>query len=466
MYKPEIIQLHCATLYDLAEKFHDRHYFVFLDSRIDENDLGKFSFISFDPFQVVKSKGDLIESTGRLGNEISRGNPLDKIRNILSLCQVDDDCAGIAPIVGGGGIGYFSYELGRQLELLPNTAVDDLDIPECYFCFYDHLIVYDHERGKLYLSYLPLEELKGDYIEKLLSEINTMTKSCGEAPRRVAGDGSAIIHELGKDAYFDRFMKIKEYILSGDVYQVNFTQRFKVQIKKGVGWELYKNLMRINPAPFACYLNYPDVCVASSSPERFLRLTGRSVETRPIKGTIRRGETPEEDKQFRQDLLSSVKDRAELAMIVDLMRNDIGRVCEIQSVSVNKFPEIESYASVHHLVATITGDLARGMDAVDLLKATFPGGSITGAPKIRAMEIIDELEPVERGIYTGSIGYIGFNGNMDTNIVIRTFVIKGDTAYIQAGGGIVVESEDESEYYESLLKAEKLFRVVTDFAHP
>lgn len=467
MYTPIVTELTGISVYDLAERFHDRPYFIFLDSRCDENELGKWSFLSFDPFRVVKSKGEAIQVLGGGEAEIMRGNALDKIKELLGQYRVDPSCcAEFGPMVGGGALGYLSYDFGRQLERLPSQAVDDLDIPECYFCFYDHLVIYDHDKGKLYLSYLDISENKAGYVQRLSEEIGRICKearprsaSAAAKPVRPLRD-RAIAPQLDKESYLSRFRRIKEYILSGDVYQVNFTQRFQVSLDRDERWTLYRNLMQINPAPFACYLDFSEVCVASSSPERFLRVTGPHVETRPIKGTIRRGRTPQEDLVQKSKLLSSIKDKAELAMIVDLMRNDIGRVCEIGSVVVDRYPEIESYASVHHLVATISGELSSGKDAVELLKCTFPGGSITGAPKIRAMEIIDELEPVERGIYTGSIGYIGFNGNMDTNIVIRTFVIKDGKGYIQAGGGIVVESDEEGEYQESLLKAEKLFQAV------
>jgi len=236
------------------------------------------------------------------------------------------------------------------------------------------------------------------------------------------------------------------------------TQRFETRCKEINPWELYKRLMDINPSPFACFLNFPGVKVVSSSPERFLLVNRRYIETRPIKGTIKRGLTREEDEKNKDYLLHDEKNRAELAMIVDLMRNDIGRVCKTGSINVKSFPELETYSSVHHLVSTITGELEEDKNIMDVLKATFPGGSITGAPKIRAMEIIDELEPVERGIYTGSIGYLGFNGCMDLNIAIRTITITGDKAHIQAGGGIVADSVEEDEYDESLIKAQKLFK--------
>jgi len=222
-------------------------------------------------------------------------------------------------------------------------------------------------------------------------------------------------------------------------------------------WELYRRLRQINPAPFAAYLGFEGVSVVSSSPERFVHLSGKAVETRPIKGTRRRGETEAEDKALAAELLASAKDHAENVMIVDLERNDLGRVCEVGSVAVTELAALETFPTVFHLTSTITGKLREDKDGIDLLQATFPGGSITGAPKIRAMEIIDELEPTRRSVYTGSIGYLGFNGDIDLNIAIRTFIVKDGKAYFQVGGGIVYDSDPEAEYRETLDKGKALF---------
>ena len=262
------------------------------------------------------------------------------------------------------------------------------------------------------------------------------------------------------EEYIAAVKRIKEYIVAGDIYQVNLTQRFTCGLKRHP-WEMYRRLRRINAAPFSAYLNFGDGHVCSSSPERFLKVEGNRVETRPIKGTRHRSSDPREDLRLQEELLASRKDRAELSMIVDLLRNDLGRVCEYGSVKVEEHAVLESYATVHHLVSTVTGTLHAGQDQADLLRATLPGGSITGAPKIRAMQIIDELEPTRRSVYTGSLGYFSFGGAVDTNIAIRTFIVKGGRGYFQVGGGIVADSSPQDEFEETLHKGKALFETLS-----
>jgi para-aminobenzoate synthetase component 1 len=251
--------------------------------------------------------------------------------------------------------------------------------------------------------------------------------------------------------------RARQYIIDGDIFEVNISQRFETELTIP-SFELYKKLRAINPAPFASYFGFEDVTIVSASPERFLKVQGDWVETRPIKGTVRRGATPREDRARARELLSSIKDHAENMMIVDLERNDLGRVCRYGTVRVTELAILETFPTVFHLTSTVVGRLREGKNRIDLLKATFPGGSITGAPKIRSMEIIDELEPTRRSVYTGSIGYFGFDGNMDINIVIRTFLIKGNRAYFQVGGAVVYDSDPESEYRETIDKGRALIR--------
>ncbi|MCD5401764.1 aminodeoxychorismate synthase component I, partial [candidate division NPL-UPA2 bacterium] len=263
-----------------------------------------------------------------------------------------------------------------------------------------------------------------------------------------------------KEDYLKAVRKAKEYIGAGDIYQVNLSQRLSADLSI-LPFELYKRLRQINPAPFASFLNFDGIAIVSASPERFLCLRGRQVETRPMKGTRPRGQDRREDERQKAELLNSEKDKAELVMIVDLERNDLGRVCEYGSVRLREPRTLEPYATVFQTTATVEGMLRKGKDRVDLLKATFPGGSITGAPKVRAMEIIDELEPTKRNLYTGSLGYLSFSGEMDLNIVIRTFLLKEGKAYFQVGGGIVADSDPEAEYEETLDKAKALIEAVT-----
>lgn len=451
---------------DFAEYFSGRDHFVFLDSRSNGNNLEKYSLFSFSPFTVFKSKGADIEI--RQGNSCvkSEGNPFDCLKELYSNFKMPKgEYDSVSPFLGGG-IGYFAYELGRHLEVLPVTTKDDLGIPECYFCLYNFAIVLDHQSGKMSFIYFEPEGL-GAFVgkEELKNEIKSVPLGLYEKNdeyMRCSFSCGKLQSDFSPKQYIDTVNKIKDYIHAGDVYQVNLTQRFRTNIGTSDPWMIYKKLMDINPAPFSCYLNYEGVNIASSSPERFLKVIGGTVETRPIKGTIKRGKTAAEDKKYSEILQNSEKDRAELAMIVDLMRNDLARVCKPSTVQVRTFPEIETYSSVHHLVSTITGELQQDCDVFDLLKASFPGGSISGAPKIRAMEIIDELEPIERSLYTGCIGYIGFNGNTDLNIVIRTIVMKDGIAYLQAGGGVVADSVALLEYKESLLKAQRLIMALSN----
>ena len=269
---------------------------------------------------------------------------------------------------------------------------------------------------------------------------------------------SSLLNHTGKEQYREAFDRIKRYIRDGDCYQVNLAQRFSVAVS-GDSWGVYGQLRKFNPAPYACFFRLEDACILSSSPERFISVSNDMVETKPIKGTIRRSVYACEDKALAAQLLESEKDRAENLMIVDLLRNDIGKNCETGSVMVSRLFALESFAGVHHLVSTVTGRLARDRHALDLLRGAFPGGSITGAPKLRAMRIIEELETYRRTVYCGAIGYIGFDGNMDTNIAIRTLVHKDDRIYFWAGGGIVADSEPDSEYTECYTKTEAIMRL-------
>lgn len=487
----EEITLSNASFYDIAQYYNQRSYFAFLDSRLHENNLGNYSVIAFDPFLILKCKGNnlwLETGTGqRVDFEQEPGEDvfaaMDRIMCDYNLPVSGND--GPTPFLGGG-IGYFAYELGRQIEKLPVTTRDVMGEPDCCVCFYHTMISCRHENGKneskennqkkennekIYISYFhPGSQYPVTSPEQIKKELQAIpagiyhSKSRRRSLKGKKNENSNFLNEFRSDfargEYLAAIKRIKEYILAGDVYQVGLTQRFETGLGDINPWELYKRLMEMNPSPFAGYLNFNGINIVSSSPERFLRVNNRHVETRPIKGTVKRGATPKEDEENKRFLLNDEKNRAELAMIVDLLRNDLGRVCLPGTVKVESFPELETYSSVHHLVSTITGELPESKNIADVLKAAFPGGSITGAPKIRAMEIIDELEPVERGVYTGSIGYLGFNGYADLNIVIRTIVITGNKVHIQAGGGIVADSLEIDEYEETLLKAQKLFKAI------
>lgn len=447
----------------IFELFKSKPYCIFLDSASNTNALGRYSIIAFDPFLVFKSKGKVINI---IMNGYSRkliGDPLDYLQSLFKKYKCD--IKSNLPFISGG-IGYFSYDLCRQLESIKDNRKDKLHVPDIMFCFYNNAIIGDHMKNKTYIA---VSSIGADYscsLKKKLDQISAI----------ISGDDSIIASpsvkarqnlrkissNFSKEQYCDMVARAKEYIRNGDIYQVNLSQRFSTAIDSSDCCCLYNRLRIANPAPFSACLDFGDVKVLSSSPERFIKIRNGIIETRPIKGTRPRGKSIEQDNMLYSELVKSEKDRAELTMIVDLERNDLGKVCRIGSVHVKKLFEVEKYATVQHLVSTIEGTLLPGMDVIDCIRAAFPGGSITGAPKIRAMEIINELEPVKRGIYTGSIGYIGFDGSCDLNIAIRTIIVKGSEAFYNVGGGIVWDSLPEKEYQETLDKGKALMQVLME----
>lgn len=386
----------------------------------------------------------------------------------------------------GGGVGFWTYDLKDEFEDMPQEAEDTLGLPLWRFAWYDGVLVYDHEQKNYTLlacgmnrygecrkevAQARVEKIEG-LIEKYLenrklreSVLRDDSPSASKAnqveSQTQAGSEVEIQYTVTREQYLKDLQKLIDYIYAGDIYQANLTQRFQIPTTKEP-FELYQTLHAVNPAPFAAFLPYEDFQILSSSPERFVQITAQGeIETRPIKGTRPRGKTPEEDEAYAKELQESIKDRAELTMIIDLQRNDLGRICRYGSVQVTDLIRLEKYPTVWHLVSTINGSLRPGLRVSEILQAIFPGGSITGAPKIRAMEIIEELEPYKRGLYTGSIGYIGFDGAWDTNIVIRTILLKDGMAYFNGGGGIVADSVPEDEYEESLQKVKALIRVLS-----
>lgn len=442
--------------------FAQEPYSVFLDSAKDAYGMGRYSFIARDPFLQFTSKGLQVRIQAGDGLITAEGNPFAKLKELLHQYHCEK-IAGLPPFTGGA-IGYFGYDLGYLLEEIPGHSQDDLEVPDCCFGFYDTVLIFDHYEKKTYIAANGFPELQETArLARAEARIAEMTELIQQAqplddPRPAVAQG-----EYSSNFTYDKYCRMIQtgidYIAAGDIFQANLTQRFTAKLTIAP-FELYRYLRHINPAPFAAYLNFGEVIVASASPERYLLFKDGIVETRPIKGTRPRGTDPESDRRLREELINSEKDRAELVMIIDLERNDLGRVCEYGSVRVPDLIRLEEYATVFHLVSTVVGKLSPGKDIIDLVSASFPGGSITGAPKVRAMEIIDELEPVRRGIYTGSIGYIDFNGDADLNIVIRTFVIKNGNAYVQVGGGIVADSVPELEYEETLDKARALMRAL------
>ncbi len=377
----------------------------------------------------------------------------------------------------GGAVGYFSYDVVRHYETLPSIAADDLSIPDMQFALFDLITAIDHRTNRIQIIFCPsMERFLGEARDKLYREGLDRLAEC-EARFRGHPDPDpesaslpleaiSFMPQQTRDSYLDRVRRCQKYIAAGDIYQANLSHRFTVETP---AWSrsgsdrlryeqaLYEKLRGINPSPFSGLLHFDDLSLISCSPERLVRRQERRIDTRPIAGTRPRGRSAADDQQLVGELLANEKERAEHLMLVDLERNDLGRVCEFGSVQVDEFMAIEQYSHVSHIVSNIHGTLRQDATALDVIKATFPGGTITGVPKIRCMEIIEELEPVRRGPYTGSFGYIGWNGDLDLNIIIRTLVLCGTKGYLQVGAGIVADSDPAKEYEETLHKAQAFF---------
>jgi para-aminobenzoate synthetase component I len=429
----------------------DRDHAFFLDSGRSTNGLGAWSFLGFAPFHVFRS--NVLADLQLLLRRYARPNPICHL--------ISDNAASPIPPFLGGAVGFFSYELCTQLEKLPRAKPDDLpEIPDCEFAFYDAFIAHEHATGRSWLVANPVATTPAfTLLARLRETLSHPAVPCSQLSA-LNSQLLAPVSNFTAASYTAAIGRIKSYIASGDVYQVNLTQRFSSPLPCAP-YDLYLRLRERSPAPFAAYLSFGPVQLISSSPERFLTLRDRRVETRPIKGTRPRSTDPATDAALATELLSSEKDRAELLMIVDLERNDLGRVCDFGTVRVDKLWQLESHPTVHHLVSTVSGQLRSGLDIIDCVRASFPGGSITGAPKIRSMEIIDELEPHRRHIYTGAIGYIGFDGNADLNIAIRTITCVNNHAYYHVGGGIVWDSDPAAEYQETLDKGRAMHESLT-----
>jgi para-aminobenzoate synthetase component 1 len=470
---------------ELAAALQDLPYPIFLDSATgiasgEPHHLGRYSFVAADPVLVVRSKSQVTEVLERDTRRRVQGDALEVVRAVLREWAAPA-VPGLPPFQGGAA-GYIGYDYGAVLERVPPTRYDDLTVPDVVLGLYDWVLAWDHDRREAWLISTGLGAGGGpseDRARARAAMVRERLSRGAVAPHRPASQPprpmapSYPVTELGAApeglrstfthrGYLDAVARVREYIVAGDIFQANLSQRLQAPLGEAP-FDLYRRLRRRNPAPFAAYFDCGDITLLSASPERFLRLDERgSVETRPIKGTRPRGLGPMHDAALGRALAESEKDRAENVMIVDLLRNDLSRVCRPGSVRAPELFALEHHPTVHHLVSTVVGELAPGADAVDLVRATFPGGSITGAPKVRAMEIIAELEPTRRGVYCGSVGYLSRTGAMDTSIVIRTFVRVGDEVYFQAGGGIVADSDPELEYRETLDKARGLIAALEE----
>lgn len=450
--------------------------------------IGRYSFIGFEPYLIFKTKNGSISLITHHSSLVTQffGKPLSTLKELVRAYRQNP--FEYLPPFQGGAVGILSYDFVQYLERLPKNAVDDLNLPDAHLLMIDKLIAIDHLYKKCWIIVCPgarnaLEGEKVDWSERydeaeeMIQDIRCRIQDAGcqiqdtrKNMYQASGIGhrasgirhraSSIHYEMSKKQYMDIVKRAKEYIAAGDIFQANLSQRVSAHIGDINPWHLYRILSSINPSPFAAFMDFGDYQIVSSSPERLLRVRDGIIETRPIAGTRPRGKDTDEDELMRSELLLNEKERAEHIMLIDLERNDLGRVSDYGTVRVDELMITEDYSHVIHIVSNVKGKLVDGKDCFDAIKAAFPGGTITGVPKVRCMEIIDELEPVRRGPYTGSIGYIGFSGNMDLNIVIRTFVIKDGMAYVQVGAGIVADSDPKREYYETLKKAEALIRTL------
>jgi para-aminobenzoate synthetase component 1 len=459
----------------LAEQLRGLPGMVLLRSGTFDSPQARYSFVTARPFLTFRSFGSRCEivsadpQLSTLNPQPQFGNPWQILDALLARCELLDEID--LPFPLGGGFGYWGYDLKNFVEpKLPRRAVNDLELPDCHVGFYDSLVVFDHHLGKTFVVSTGLaadgsrsEKRAGEQMEFWQSALTTGMAGRAGSPlpaaertfahgRRARSDAPYLQSNFSRAEFLAVVERAQRYIRAGDIYQVNLSQRLAAPCDFS-GWELFQWLGAVSPAPFSAFVDCGDFQIASSSPELFLRLSGSHIQTRPIKGTRPRAADPTRDAQLAYELQTSAKELAELVMITDLLRNDLGKVCEFGSVQTPELARLERFTQVQHLVSTVAGRLRAEVTHLAALAACFPGGSITGAPKFRAMEIIDELEPLARGPYTGALGYLGFNRESQLNIIIRTAICHERTAYFHVGAGIVADSIPEAEYDETLAKA-------------
>ena len=442
---------YCHDSAQLFAHFAAEPWSILLDSGYPSINCGRYDIIAARPYITIKTFADQTEIVHSDGKPIyTDADPFTTLEKLLGAVEKKPSVVPFA----GGALGYFGYDLGRKIEKLPKLAQHDIAMPDMAIGIYDWAIVTDHQQRRTWLaSYGKTQQTLDQWqdLKELLSDRTTI-----QQPMQPFSVTSQPKSNMDKQDYAHAFNAIKRYLKQGDCYQVNLAQRFSINYS-GDLWSAYRQLRRLSPAPYSSFFRIPEGTVLSTSPERFLHIEQGNVQSKPIKGTRPRASTPYADMALRDELLNSEKDRTENLMIVDLIRNDLSKMCQYGSVTVPKLYNCESFATVHHLVSTINGKLDAKHHPLQLLRNCFPGGSITGAPKIRAMEIIEQLEPHRRSIYCGSIAYIGFDRKIDSNIAIRTLVQHQDQMYYWAGGGIVIESKLDAEYQECFDKAAALF---------
>ncbi len=423
---------------------------------LESGQRGNYTIVGLEPEAVLKGKDGKLTISRNGTVTTVEGDVLSSMKTFMG--QFDEAPLPGLPDFQGGASGFLSYDYVREIEELPSVSTDDLKTPDLYFAVYRDVFVYDYHEKRLYLiaradTRQKAEEKAAAYKTMWMDVPSALETENG--PETLPADHSLSV-SMDEAAFMDAVEAVQEYIRSGDVFQVNLSVR-QTQPLSTEPLAIYEELRKLNPSPYMGYLHFPEFQLVSGSPELLVKKKGSSVSTRPIAGTRSRGKTEEEDYSLASELINNEKERAEHVMLVDLERNDLGKVCRYGTVAVDEFMTIERYSHVMHIVSNVTGELSGGYDGYDLIRAAFPGGTITGAPKVRTMEIIEELEPVRRGVYTGSIGWIGFSGDLEMNITIRTLIAKDGQAHVQAGAGIVIDSNPKHEYKESLKKAKALW---------
>jgi len=457
----EVIKADTETPISVYSKLVGEDSGFILESVDGGEHLGRFSFIGLRPFQTVVVRGT--ETVVMDGGQVKQlnGNPFVLLRSLLQEFS-PAEIPGL-PRFYGGAVGYFGFDMVENLERVPTAANDELNLPDGAFLFPEVVIVFDHVKHSMQM--IACVRIEGDMdacYRRGVQTLQDVKKKLAEPVRLktyAPCEPAKIVSNRTKEEYMDMVRRAKEYIAAGDIFQVVPSQRLSAALKVPP-FEVYRTLRSLNPSPYLYYLNFGDIQIVGSSPELLVRLEDGIVETRPIAGTRRRGKNASEDELLAQELIADEKERAEHIMLVDLGRNDIGKVSVYGTVQTPTLMAIEKYSHVMHIVSSVKGQLQPGKDAIDALTACFPAGTVSGAPKVRAMEIIRELEKTKRGPYAGAVGYLGFSGNMDTCITIRTFVIADGRVHVQAGGGVVADSSPEAEYEESLNKAKALLQAL------
>jgi anthranilate synthase component I len=475
--KYEVVPLYAELIGDLetpisaALRFADEENVFLLESAEAAERFGRYSFLGFDPKRTLSYRNGIYTIVDADGvREVAAKDPFSGLAELVGKKSVAP--LPNLPAFVGGAVGYFSYDAVRYLERLPDAPPDDLHLPEAYFAITNTLIVFDHLRHKILVISLVdaanLRDVEGEGFaaayRRAADDVRRVSERLAAPGTRRAflpGDGGLeISSNFTRSGYEEAVERAKEYIRAGDAFQIVPSQRFFAEIGDLNPFLLYRGLRTVNPSPYMTYLKLGDLSLVGASPEPLVRVEGRRVMTRPIAGTRRRGATPEEDVLLAEELLADAKERAEHVMLVDLGRNDIGRVAEIGTVQLENFMEVERYSHVMHIVSTVEGNLRAEYTALDALAAAFPAGTVSGAPKVRAMEIIDELEPTRRGPYAGATGYYGVDGRLDTCITLRTALLKAGRVYFQAGGGVVADSVPSLEYEETRNKAGAIVRAL------